>query len=140
MDTWHSFKAPITPLNTVCGYNNTDTKLRAVDALMLASAFETKNGQTCIQYSDVDGDCDNGEDRYIHLKIGNGGKATHVACSNSSNAAQFFNVNGDTPTEWFGVNDETQLWDGSKDRLRKFLKKGSRRMATTVNEVNGEEE
>jgi len=119
MGTWHSFKALTTPLNTVCGYDNTDTRLRAVDALMLESAFETKNGQTCIQYSCVDSDCDDGEDRFIHLKIGNDGKATHVACSNSDNAKQLFSVNGDTPTEWFGVNDETELWGGSKDRLQK---------------------
>ena len=56
METWHSFKALTTPLNTVCGYDNTDTNMRDVDVLMLESAFKTKNGQTCIQCSDVDGD------------------------------------------------------------------------------------
>ena len=137
IDTWHSFDALIKPLNTVCGYNNTDTNLRAVDVLMLASAFETKNGQTCIQYSDVDGDFDNGEDRYIHIQIGKDGKATHVACSKSNNAEQLFSVNGDTPTESFDVNDETELWEGSKKRLQKFLKQ--RKQADCYNSQRGEQ-
>ena len=85
METWHKFEALKDPLNMVCGYDESDDNMREVDVLMMRTAFETKSGQTCtIPFKDVDGDCENGKDCFIHLKIGSDGNATHIACSLSN--------------------------------------------------------
>mmetsp|Transcript_21025 Transcript_21025/g.35682 ORF Transcript_21025/g.35682 Transcript_21025/m.35682 type:complete len:95 (-) Transcript_21025:1495-1779(-) len=87
--------------------------MREVDIQMMEYAFETKMGQTCIPYNDVDGEYEHGNDCFIHLNVGSDGKATQIACSLSNDTEQLFRVQGLTPTEAFGIDDETELWEGS---------------------------
>ena len=137
METWHKFEALKDPLNMVCGYDQSDNNMREVDIQMMEYAFETKMGQTCIPYNDVDGEYEHGKDCFIHLNVGSDGKATQIACSLSNDTEQLFRVQGLTPTEAVGIDDETELWEGSTVRLQRFLKE--RKKADDYKEQRGKQ-
>ena len=59
---------------------------------------------------------------FLHLKLGDNGKAVQIACSQSRNASLINNVEGGTPIENYDINDKTELWNFSKHRLGTFLK------------------
>ena len=74
----------------------------------------------CIQYEDMLF----GEyaGHFLHLKLGDNGKAVQIACSQSRNASLINHVEGVTPIENFDIDDKTELWNFSKHRLGTFLK------------------